>query len=78
MYAKFYFKNKYFYSFYRPQIMRGYLRGEGLSLPAGETRGVGVLLVDLAAVSRLDEVRTADLTQSRENLKSVEPRLGHG
>ena len=33
---------------------------------------------DLAAVSRLDEVRTADLTQSRENLKSVEPRLGHG
>lgn len=34
--------------------------------------------LDLAAVSRLDEVRTADLTQSRENLKSVEPRLGHG
>jgi hypothetical protein len=30
---------------------------------------------DLAAVSRLDEVRTADLTQSRENLKSVEPKL---
>jgi len=28
---------------------------------------------DLAAIIRLDEVRTADLTQSRENLRSVEP-----
>lgn len=28
--------------------------------------------VDLAAVSRLDEIRTIDLTQSRENLKPIE------
>lgn len=41
--------------------------------------GVGrAAQVDVAAVSYLDEVRTADLTHSRENLKSVEPRLGHG
>lgn len=30
-------------------------------------------LVDLDAVSRLDEVRTQDLAQSRENLRSAEP-----
>ena len=37
--------------------------------------------LDLAAVSRLDKVRTADLTQSRENLTLIgrEPGLGlHG
>lgn len=33
---------------------------------------------DLAAVSRLDEVRTADLTQSRENLRSTEPEQSRG
>lgn len=33
--------------------------------------------VDLAAIGRLNEVRTADLTQSRENLKSIEPGLGN-
>ena len=33
---------------------------------------------DLAAVSRLDEVRTADLTQSRENLGLIEPERDHG
>lgn len=33
----------------------------------------GVALTDLAAISRLDEVRTIELTQSRENLKSIEP-----
>ncbi len=32
--------------------------------------------MDLAAVSHLDEVRTADLTQSRENLLSIEPEHG--
>jgi len=36
------------------------------------------LVIDLAAVSRLDEVRTAELTQSRENLKSVEPGNSFG
>ena len=34
--------------------------------------------VDLAAVSRLDEVRTVDLTRSRENLLHVEPEHGLG
>ena len=34
--------------------------------------------LDLAAVSRLDEVRTRDLTQSRENLRLIEPELGGG
>jgi hypothetical protein len=33
---------------------------------------------DLAAISHLDEVRTADLTQSRENLKSAEHSIGNG
>ncbi len=33
---------------------------------------------DLAAVSRLDEVRTGDLTRSRENLLHVEPEQGLG
>ncbi len=33
---------------------------------------------DLAAVSRLDEVRTADLTQSRTNLGLIEPEHDHG
>ena len=33
---------------------------------------------DLLAVSHLDEVRTADLTQSRENLRSVEPEQSRG
>ena len=33
---------------------------------------------DLAAVSRLDEVRTADLTLSRTNLGLIEPELDHG
>ena len=35
-------------------------------------------LADLAAVSRLDEVRTIDLTQSRENLTLISPELGIG
>jgi hypothetical protein len=34
--------------------------------------------VDLAAVSRLDEVRTADLTQSRENLGLIAQEPDHG
>ena len=44
-------------------------------------RGAGRLVqraVDLAAVSHLDEVRTADLTQSREILNVEAPRLGLG
>ncbi len=35
-------------------------------------------LVDLAAVTRLNEVRTIDLTQSRENLTSISRALGIG
>ncbi|MCE0723675.1 hypothetical protein [Legionella resiliens] len=35
--------------------------------------GVEWLRIELAAVERLDEVRTADRTQSRENLKPVDP-----
>ena len=42
-------------------------------LPPGREAGL-----DLAAVSRLDEVRTRDLTQSRENLRLIEPELGGG
>ena len=34
--------------------------------------------VDLAAVNRLDEVRTTDLTRSRENLGLIEPEHVHG
>ena len=34
--------------------------------------------VDLVAVSRLDEVRTADLTQSRENLGLIAQEPDHG
>ena len=34
--------------------------------------------IDLEAVSRLDEVRTADLALSRTNLGSIEPELEHG
>ena len=34
--------------------------------------------VDLAAVNRLDEVRTADLTQSRENLWLIAQEPDHG
>ena len=54
---------------------------------AGAVAGVGraqggwgpqVAGLDLAAVSRLDEVRTRDLTQSRENLVLIEPELGGG
>ena len=48
-------------------------------------RGTGAWLwvpaaagLDLAAVSRLDEVRTVDLTRSRENLLHVEPEHGLG
>ena len=33
--------------------------------------------MDLAAVSRLDEVRTVDLTQSRKNLELIEPEPDH-
>ena len=39
--------------------------------------GGSVVAVDLVAIDRLNEVRTADLTQSRENLKSIEPGLGN-
>ena len=46
--------------------------------PSGPWRVRGVAGLDLAAVSRLDEVRTRDLTQSRENLGLIEPELGGG
>jgi hypothetical protein len=39
--------------------------------------GWGEAGVDLAAVSRLDEVRTVDLTQSRENLQPTDPEASH-
>ena len=35
--------------------------------------GRGPVRVDLAAIGLLDKVRTVELTQSRENLKSIEP-----
>lgn len=49
-------------------------RGCGMMARAGPWPG-GVR-VDLAAISRLDEVRTTDLTQSRENLKP--PAMAQG
>ena len=56
----------------------GLLRGGGTS-GAAWRRGVGwggVDGADLAAVSHLDEVRTADLTQSREILEMASPNHG--
>ena len=47
--------------------------GPGVGPPMGTTA-----LLDLAAASRLDEVRTADLTLSRTNLGLIEPELDHG
>ena len=58
------------------RVARGAVGLCGIVSGGGAWRAAAAL--DLAAVSRLDEVRTADLTQSRENLKSVETRLGHG
>lgn len=41
--------------------------------------GTNMAALDFAAVSRLDEVRTADLARSRENLgQAAEQGLGHG
>ena len=59
-------------------LMRGGLRG-GRGDEGGRY-GVASLdvRIDLAAVSRLDEVRIADLTQSRENLELIEPEHGAG
>ena len=56
------------------------LRSPGTSARGGGGRRGGIVAVrtDLAAVSRLDEVRTADLTQSRENLGLIEPEHAHG
>ena len=56
------------------------LRSPGTSARGGGGRRGGIVAVrtDLAAVSRLDEVRTADLTQSRENLELIEPEHGAG
>ena len=51
-------------------------------LPVGAARGGAGgrarALLDLPAVSRLDEVRTADLTLSRTNLGLIEPERDHG
>ncbi|KTD63473.1 hypothetical protein Lspi_1658, partial [Legionella spiritensis] len=48
--------------------------GAGGRVRVGESRGgTRSVPIDLAAVSRLDEVRSADLTQSLENLKAVDP-----
>ena len=56
-------------------------RGGSAAGAAGWAAGAAAPTLDLAAVSHLDEVRTADLTQSRENLTLIgrEPGLGlHG
>jgi hypothetical protein len=37
-----------------------------------------IATVEVEAVGRLNEVRTADLTQSRTNLGLIEPELDHG
>lgn len=47
----------------------------GVGLPGGNWSGVAL---DAAAISRLDEVRTADLKQSLENLRSAEPEQTRG
>ena len=44
----------------------------------GSARVRRLAAVDLAAISRLDEVRTADLTLSREILRSAEPEQSRG
>ncbi|WP_051555227.1 hypothetical protein [Legionella fairfieldensis] len=44
--------------------------------PAGRRRGTRTPHHDLAAITRLDEVRTADLTRSREHLNP--PTVSHG
>ena len=60
------------------------IRGGGPVAGGGRLRGCPLharrsgIRIDLAAVSRLDEVRTADLTQSRENLELIEPEHGAG
>jgi len=52
-------------------------RTMALRAPRGERRGPGDMLhFDLAAINRLDEVRTADLTQSREILNVEVPNHG--
>jgi hypothetical protein len=48
----------------------------GCARRVGLPRGGSKHFVDLAAISHLDEVRTADLTQSRENLRLIEPGIG--
>ena len=57
-------------------VRAGVLRGAG-GLDGRASRGL-VSALDLAAVSRLDEVRTADLTLSRTNLSLREPEPDHG
>ncbi len=58
-------------------LVRGAQAGAGTRQGPGGGTGARVR-GDLAAVNRLDEVRTDDLTQSRENLKSVEPECSFG
>lgn len=56
-------------------------RGSHIAPGAAGRLGLGpgsAAWFDLAAVSRLDEVRTVDLTRSRENLLHVEPEHGLG
>lgn len=50
------------------------LRWSGVAAAAGWACS-GEIVNDFAAIVRLDEVRTADLTQSRKNLSSTEPGL---
>ena len=57
----------------------GLVRGARAWWGGWHNPGVAEAMVDLLAVSRLDEVRTVDLKQSLENLKPKDPQdiLGH-
>ena len=56
-------------------LIRAWTRGWGGGWAV--TGGRGAASIDLAAVSRLDEVRTVDLTRSRENLQPTDSEASH-
>ncbi len=55
----------------------GRCAGAGARLPWRDGVHRFQVSIDLAAVSRLDEVRTVDLTRSRENLQPTDPEASH-
>ena len=58
-------------------LLRGGAAAGGGRGPSGRSGWRGAeAACDLAAISRLDEVRTADLKQSRDNLQPLESKLG--